>query len=286
MLISPERLGRRLAARSLRDHGRGRPRSDVGIATGRGTGGGSTITGIAGGGGSRSSSVHARSRSARCRRRVRTVRPLMTIRRPLERSATSASRRRRRSRGGPCARARRRTPRRRPGCTRRAPRRCSASIARIGHRDRRARHHHAAGEQPREHALDAARHAAQDAVVDVIERQADELRDEQARIAAAHLQRAGGAQPDRLTGRRQHEARRHVERDLDRRGQHEVRGRPAASDPACASDDVRDRASRRRSTPGTSRPARRPRRPPRIRPGRSETARRRRDGPTRRRRAR
>jgi len=60
----------------------------------------------------------------------------------------------------------------------------------LGDRDRRPGHHHAAGQQAREHPLDAAGHAAQDAIVDVIEREADELRDQQAGIRAAHLDRA------------------------------------------------------------------------------------------------
>ena len=63
----------------------------------------------------------------------------------------------------------------------------------IGDRGRRARHHHAASQQPREHPLDAARHRAQHALVDRIERQADELRDQQARIGAPDLERTGRA---------------------------------------------------------------------------------------------
>ena len=99
------------------------------------------------------------------------------------------------------------------------------SMPRIGDRERRARHHHAAREQAREHALDAARDAAQDAVVDGVERQADELRDQQARIRAADLQRAGRAQ--RAPAGRSSGSMNCVvmsNDDLDRRGQHEERG--------------------------------------------------------------
>jgi hypothetical protein len=92
-------------------------------------------------------------------------------------------------------------------------------------RVRRVRVHETTRQQSRQHALDAARHAAQDALVHVIERKPDELRDEKCGIQATHLQRATRANADGLAVHRQHELRDHVEADFDRRGEHEVRGR-------------------------------------------------------------
>ena len=104
----------------------------------------------------------------------------------------------------------------------------------IGHSDRRRCHHHAPGQQPREHALDASRDTAQDALVDVVEWQSNELGDQEAGIAAADLQRAYRPQSHRLTGRRDDERGRHIERHFDGRRQHEER---------------RDRTSRIRTAP-------------------------------------